>query len=107
MAKALGKNIHVGNRRPLAEGDPAAATVRHADGVAEPARRRYPSAEELLLGYSAPPAEPEPEAEVAAEAVAPTEATPGGMRLVGGLSGGGGVWERVRPGSRSSEPEAA
>jgi hypothetical protein len=54
VGKALGKNLFLGDFRPLAEGDPAAMTVRHADGVAEPAGRACPSAEEML-GNPAPP----------------------------------------------------
>ncbi len=93
VAKALGRNIHVGNRRPLAEGDPAALTVRHAAGVAEPVGRRYPSAEEMLgnpVPLVVPPA-PTPDAPDGDDPLPPD-----GLRMVGSLPGGGGVWERVR-----------
>jgi hypothetical protein len=42
VAKAMGKNVFLGNYKPLAQGDPASATVRHAAGVAEPVGRQYP-----------------------------------------------------------------
>ena len=57
MGKALGKNLFLGDFRPLAEADPAAMTVRHADGVAEPLGRACPDAEEML-GNPAPPVVP-------------------------------------------------
>lgn len=75
-------------------------TVRHADGAPEPARRRYPSAEEML-GDPAPP--------VVAAPDGPDESDPlpSELRLVGSFPGGGGIWERARPGEAAPSAEAA
>jgi hypothetical protein len=119
VAKAMGKNVFLGNYKPLAQGDPASATVRHAAGVAEPVGRQYPDALSML-GNPAPAVEVADEAEVAAEpppeprsratdpvaARRPPVAVPSvaieaalaGRRAVGRLAGGGAVWEAVRPG---------
>ena len=119
VAKALGLKHFAPDHKPLAQGDPAAATVRHVAGVAEPVGRQCPDAVSML-GNPAPAVEVAAEAEVAAEpppeprsratdpvaARRPPVAVPSvaieaalaGRRVVGRLAGGGAVWEAARPG---------
>jgi hypothetical protein len=104
VAEAVGKRFFAPDHKPLAEGDPAAMTVRHAAGQPEPVGRQFPSAEELLANFASP-AEPAPEvaAEVAPEAA--PEPSLAGLRVVGRMPGGGAIWERARP--DDDDPPAA
>ncbi len=104
--------VHPTDRRSLAAADPAAALLRDAGELPplppDPYFERH-AAMEAELGIS--DADPEPVQLV--EAVPPPapqpvplkigDVAPNGMRLVGKLPGGGGVWEQVRP----SPPAAA
>jgi hypothetical protein len=98
VAKALGQKYFAPDHKPLAQGDPASATVRHAAGVAEPVGRQYPDAEEMLGNVAPPVVSPAaldaPDAGASPPSAA-SDARLAGMRLVGSLPGGGGVWEKV------------
>jgi hypothetical protein len=110
VAKALGQKYFAGNFALLAQADPAAMSVRHADGIAEP-KVSFPFDPEQALGN--PPSPAPSSAAEAPVALADADAVPdapevavsppsaasdarlAGMRLVGSLPGGGGVWEKV------------
>jgi hypothetical protein len=94
--------VHPVDRRPLAEADPASALLRDTGELPPAAPDPYFERHDAMvaeLGIS--DADPEPVQLV--EAVPQPvplkigDVTPDGMRLVGKLPGGGGVWEPVRP----------
>ncbi len=100
--------VHPTDRRSLAAADPAAALLRDAGELPPAAPDPYFERHAAMvaeLGIS--DADPEPVQPV--EAVPQPrpmkigDVAPNGMRLVGKLPGGGGVWEQVRP----SPPAAA
>jgi hypothetical protein len=100
--------VHPAHRKPIAEADPAAALLRDAGELSPAApdpyfERHDAMVAELGIGDAAPEpvrlVEPAPQP----RPMKIGDITPDGMRLIGKLAGGGGVWEPVRP----SPPAAA
>jgi hypothetical protein len=94
--------VHPDDRRPLAEADPAAALLRDTGELPPAAPDPYFERHAAMVAeLGIIDADPEPVPPV--EAVPPPaplkigDVTPDGLRLVGKLPGGGGVWEPVRP----------
>jgi hypothetical protein len=104
--------VHPHDRKPIADADPAAAFLRDAGELPPAAPDPYFERHAAMVAELGISSEPTPAPLQLVEPVPQLQpmkigdVTPDGMRLVGKLSGGGGVWEPVNKGSRPP-PEAA